>query len=34
MGYYLVLAFFCSLFIWVFNQSNIGTLLSVKGAQD
>ncbi|MCP3980106.1 MAG: AbgT family transporter [bacterium] len=32
MGYYLVLAFFCSLFIWVFNQSNIGVLLSIKGA--
>jgi len=33
MGYYLVLAFFCSLFIWMFGQSNIGTLLSVKGAE-
>ena len=32
MGYYLVLAFFCALFIWVFGQSNIGVLLSVKGA--
>ena len=32
MGYYLVLAFFCSLFIWMFAQSNIGILLAVKGA--
>ncbi|ANM31448.1 aminobenzoyl-glutamate transporter [Acidobacteria bacterium Mor1] len=32
MGYYLVLAFFCSLFIWMFGQSNIGILLAVKGA--
>ena len=32
MGYYLVLAFFCSLFIWMFNQSQMGILLAVKGA--
>ena len=32
MGYYIVLAFFCSLFIWMFGQSNIGILLAVKGA--
>jgi aminobenzoyl-glutamate transport protein len=32
MGYYMVLAFFCSLFIWMFSQSNIGILLAVKGA--
>jgi len=32
MGYYLVLAFFCSLFIWMFGQSNIGILLAIKGA--
>ena len=33
MGYYLVLAFFCAQFIWVFGESNIGVLLSVKGAE-
>jgi aminobenzoyl-glutamate transport protein len=32
MGYYLVLAFFCSLFIWMFGQSNLGMLLAIKGA--
>lgn len=32
MGYYIVLAFFCSLFIWMFGQSQIGLLLAVKGA--
>jgi len=32
MGYYLVLAFFCAQFIWMFGQSNIGVLLSIKGA--
>ena len=32
MGYYIVLAFFCSLFIWMFNQSQMGILLAVKGA--
>ena len=30
MGYYLVLAFFCSLFIWMFGQSNIGLLLASR----
>jgi aminobenzoyl-glutamate transport protein len=33
MGYYLVLAFFCSLFIWMFGQSNLGMLLAIKGAE-
>lgn len=32
MGYYIVLAFFASLFIAAFNQSNLGALLAVKGA--
>jgi aminobenzoyl-glutamate transport protein len=32
MGYYIVLAFFCALFIWMFAQSNIGILLAIKGA--
>ena len=32
MGYYIVLAFFCSLFIWMFSQSQLGLLLAVKGA--
>ncbi|MEM8668084.1 MAG: AbgT family transporter [Planctomycetota bacterium] len=32
MAYYLVLAFFCSLFIWMFKQTNIGLLLAIKGA--
>ena len=32
MGYYIVLAFFCSLFIWMFKQTNLGMLLAVKGA--
>jgi aminobenzoyl-glutamate transport protein len=32
MGYYIVLAFFCSLFIWMFGQSNLGILLAIKGA--
>ena len=32
MGYYLVLAFFASLFIAAFGQSNIGVLLAIKGA--
>jgi len=32
MGYYIVLAFFCSLFIWMFGQSQIGILLAIKGA--
>lgn len=32
MGYYLVLAFFASLFIAAFGQSNLGVLFALKGA--
>jgi aminobenzoyl-glutamate transport protein len=32
MGYYLVMAFFASLFIYSFNKSQLGALLAVKGA--
>jgi aminobenzoyl-glutamate transport protein len=32
MGYYLVMAFFAALFIFAFNESGIGILLAVKGA--
>jgi aminobenzoyl-glutamate transport protein len=32
MGYYLVMAFFASLFIYAFNSSQLGALLAVKGA--
>jgi aminobenzoyl-glutamate transport protein len=32
MGSYIVLAFFASLFIYVFNKSQLGALLAVKGA--
>ena len=32
MSYYIVMAFFCSLFIYAFNTSNIGALMAVKGA--
>ena len=32
MGYYIVLAFFASLFIAEFGRSNIGALLALKGA--
>ena len=32
MGYYIVLAFFVSLFIAAFGQSNIGALIALKGA--
>jgi len=32
MAYYIVLAFFCALFIDAFNQSNIGALIALKGA--
>ncbi len=32
MAYYLVLAFFCSLFIWMFDQTKIGLLLAIEGA--
>jgi aminobenzoyl-glutamate transport protein len=33
MGYYLVLAFFASQFIAAFRESNVGALLSLKGAK-
>ena len=32
MAYYIVMAFFCSLFVYAFGQSNIGALLALKGA--
>ncbi len=32
MSYYVVMAFFCALFIKAFGDSNLGTLLSIKGA--
>ncbi len=32
MGYYIVMAFFCALFIYAFGSSNIGALLAIKGA--
>ncbi|ADN74253.1 AbgT putative transporter [Ferrimonas balearica DSM 9799] len=32
MGAYIVMAFFCSLFIAAFSQSDLGVLLAVKGA--
>ncbi|MBM4233236.1 MAG: AbgT family transporter [Gammaproteobacteria bacterium] len=32
MGYYIVMAFFCAQFIYVFGQSNLGALLAIKGA--
>ncbi|MBA3890514.1 MAG: AbgT family transporter [Gemmatimonadaceae bacterium] len=32
MGYYIVMAFFASLFIASFNESNLGALLALKGA--
>ena len=32
MSYYLVMVFFAALFIAAFNQSNIGALLAIKGA--
>ncbi len=32
MSYYIVMAFFCALFINAFSVSNLGTLLAVKGA--
>jgi aminobenzoyl-glutamate transport protein len=32
MGYYIVLAFFVSLFIFAFGQSNLGALFALKGA--
>jgi aminobenzoyl-glutamate transport protein len=32
MSYYLVLAFFCALFIYAFNESKMGAVLAIKGA--
>lgn len=32
MGYYVVMAFFCALFIDAFSRSNIGLLIAIKGA--
>jgi aminobenzoyl-glutamate transport protein len=32
MSYYIVMAFFCALFIAAFGQSNVGALLALKGA--
>lgn len=32
MSYYIVMAFFCALFVYAFGQSNIGALLALKGA--
>lgn len=32
MSYYIVMAFFCSLFVYAFGASNIGALLALKGA--
>lgn len=32
MGYYIVMAFFCALFIDAFTRSNIGLLVAIKGA--
>ena len=33
MGAYLVMSFFCALFLAAFGKSNIGTLLALKGAE-
>ncbi|AOE49442.1 AbgT family transporter [Kangiella sediminilitoris] len=33
MAYYIVMAFFCALFIAAFAQSNLGALLAIEGAQ-
>lgn len=32
MGYYIVMAFFAAQFIYAFNQSNLGVLMAIKGA--
>ncbi|MEM9103489.1 MAG: AbgT family transporter [Pseudomonadota bacterium] len=32
MAYYIVMAFFCALFIAAFSQSNLGALLAIEGA--
>jgi p-aminobenzoyl-glutamate transporter AbgT len=33
MSYYIVMAFFCSLFIDAFGKSNLGALLAIEGAE-
>lgn len=33
MAYYIVMAFFCALFIAAFGQSNLGALLAIEGAE-
>ncbi|MCO7187180.1 MULTISPECIES: AbgT family transporter [unclassified Pseudoalteromonas] len=33
MSYYIVMAFFCALFIAAFSQSNLGALLAIEGAE-
>ena len=33
MAYYIVMAFFCALFIAAFNNSNIGALMAIEGAE-
>lgn len=33
MGYYLVMAFFASLFVWAFNESQLGAFIAVRGAE-
>ena len=33
MAYYVVMAFFCALFIAAFSQSNLGALLAIEGAE-
>jgi para-aminobenzoyl-glutamate transporter family len=32
MSYYMVLAFFCAIFIYAFNESKMGAVLAIKGA--
>ena len=33
MAYYIVMAFFCALFIAAFSKSNLGALMAIEGAQ-
>jgi aminobenzoyl-glutamate transport protein len=33
LAYYIVMAFFCSLFVYAFKESNIGALLALQGAE-
>ena len=33
MSYYLVMVFFCALFVAAFSQSNLGALMAIEGAQ-